>query len=600
MPPSLHLLVCQYYLKEAQVILQSEGFENVSVSAFPDLCVRPRADLTATLTHQFYDSGKNGQTTILVGACYLLHQNKTALPEDRYHRIHREELCFHMLINKTTIDRCLCDGSHLVTSGWLEHWQQHIDAWQFDRDTARMFFAEGARRMVLLDTGVDPEAHTRLHDCAEYLGLPTEVMSVGLDHFRLILSYLVQAWRTREAEQQAKEEFTRANKKLADHVLAMDLLVKLTRIMNEEDAIQAILELFTMLFGAERVAYVSPDGGQTKRIYSNFPKPDDAEWIEAWLARFRPDETSAMTESGFSVRVKYQNATLGFVIADTITLPHHGQDYLNLALDIVSLCALSLTNARLISLRQQAEAEVFRKSEELARSNAELDQFAYIASHDLQAPLRRIIGFSELLREECAAALPDTARDFLSHIEKSSQRMQQLIQGLLMYARMNKGDRVFFPVALSNPVHQALEDLAPRMKETGATVEVGILPMVLGDPLQLYQLFQNLIGNALKFVAPGCAPRVCVSSRSPGKGLIEIRIRDNGIGFDEKLVEQIFKPFQRLHSEDQYPGSGIGLAVCQKIVQQHGGTITAQSQPGAGTTFLIRLPEYQPGGSAHS
>ncbi len=600
MPPTLHLLVCQYYLKEAQAILQSGDFEDVRVSAFPDLCVRPLADLTATLSRQFYEAGEKGQTTILVGACYLLSQNKTALPEDRYHRIHREELCFHMLVNKTVIDRCLCEGSHLVTSGWLEHWQQHIDAWQFDRETARMFFAEGARRMVLLDTGVDPEAQTRLHDCAEYLGLPAEVMSVGLDHFRLVLNHLIQTWRTHEAEQQAKEEFTRANKKLADHVLAMDLLVKLTRIMNEKDAIQAILELFTMLFGAERVAYVSTDGGQTNKIYSNFPKPDDAEWIETWMARFRPDETSAMTESGFSVRVKCQNATLGFVIADTITLPHHGDDYLNLALDIVSLCALSLTNARLITLRQQAEAELFRKSEELARSNAELDQFAYIASHDLQAPLRRIIGFSELLREECAAALSDTARDFLNHIEKSSQRMQQLIQGLLMYARVSKGARVYFPVALSNPAQQALEDLAPRIKETGATMEVGILPTILGDQLQLYQLFQNLIGNALKFVAPGSAPRVRVSSSGPVNGMIEIRIQDNGIGFEEKHVEHIFKPFQRLHSEDQYPGSGIGLAVCQKIVQQHGGTITARSQPGAGTTFIIHLPEYQPDGLARS
>jgi signal transduction histidine kinase len=141
-------------------------------------------------------------------------------------------------------------------------------------------------------------------------------------------------------------------------------------------------------------------------------------------------------------------------------------------------------------------------------------------------------------------------------------------------------------------VQHSLEDLAQRIQETGGKIEVADLQVVMGDELQMYQLFQNLIGNALKFVPPGRAPHVIVSSRRIEKEMAEITVADNGIGFDERFLEKIFQPFQRLHNEQEYPGSGIGLAVCQKIVQRHGGTITAHSRPGEGSTFVITLPEH--------
>ena len=147
-------------------------------------------------------------------------------------------------------------------------------------------------------------------------------------------------------------------------------------------------------------------------------------------------------------------------------------------------------------------------------------------------------------------------------------------------------------VNLATVVRQALDDLAQRLQETNGTVQVEDLPSVMGDELQLYQLFQNLINNALKFILPGRPPHVVISSHRLDKGMTEISVQDNGIGFDEHSLEKIFQPFQRLHSEDKYPGSGIGLAVCQKIVQRHGGAITAHSRPGEGATFIITLPEH--------
>ncbi len=585
MTASLHLLVCKHYVREARAILRDEGITDVTVAGYPDICAQPRADRLAALERLFQESGGNGRTVILVGACYLISRGVGALMEDAFHRIHRESLCFHMLLNKTTVESYLRAGAHLVTAGWLEDWRQHIEDWQFDRDTARAFFAEGARRMVLLETGVAPEAETQLRECAAFLGLPAETVPVGLDHFRLVLTRLIQAWRTEEAQRQSKAATDQANRKLADYVMAMDLLVNLTRIMTEDDAIQAILELFTMLFGADRVAYVSAGEDALGAIRASRTAPDDAVWTRDWIGRLGAGDPHASTGVGFCVRIKHQNETLGFVIADGIAEPAREREYVNLALNIVSLCGLAMMNARSISQRQRAEQELLQKSEELARSNADLDQFAHVASHDLQAPLRHIMSFGDLLREECASALNDTGRDYLDRMQAQTRRMRRLIEGLLAFARVKTRGHPFAAVALSDPVRLALDDLAPRLEETGATVEVGELPTVSGDELQLYELCQNLIGNALKYVAKGTVPQVRLSARPANDGMAEIVIQDNGIGFEAKDRERIFQPFQRLHTEKEYPGSGIGLAVCQKIVERHGGRIWAESVPGEGTAF---------------
>ncbi|MEI6218124.1 MAG: ATP-binding protein, partial [bacterium] len=347
-----------------------------------------------------------------------------------------------------------------------------------------------------------------------------------------------------------------------------------------------------MLFGADRVAYISTEGDRYETTHRGDRTPDDTGWAQSWIDRLKPGDAYVSADTGFCVRVMYQNATLGLLIVDSISLPQHKQDYLNLAINVISVCGLAITNARSISRRQRAEKELTFKSEELARSNADLDEFAHVVSHDLQAPLGMIIVMGDLLRDEGAVRLNETGRNGIDSIQKCARRMKNLIDGLLSYARVKKSGKAFVVVPLANPVQQAVTDLAKSIQETGAKVEVDALPTVFGDELQLYQLFLNLIGNAVKFVPAGRAPRVYLSSRSVDKGMMEISVSDNGIGFDEKDVDKMFQPFQRLQTQQAYSGSGIGLAVCQKIVQRHGGTITARSRLGEGSTFLVTLPQH--------
>lgn len=242
------------------------------------------------------------------------------------------------------------------------------------------------------------------------------------------------------------------------------------------------------------------------------------------------------------------------------------------------------------------------KTQELARSNSELEQFAYIASHDLQEPLRKVQSFGDLLAAKAGPTLGEEERDYLKRMQAAAKRMQGLINDLLTFARVTSQAKPFICVDLTQVVREVVSDLETRVKTTGGRVDVGELPQLDSDSLQMRQLLQNLIGNALKFHRPNVPPVIAVTGRvamngdgptleySHAEQVCEITVTDNGIGFEEKYLDRIFLPFQRLHGRGEYEGTGMGLAICRKIVERHGGTITARSTPGQGTTFIVTLP----------
>ncbi len=250
----------------------------------------------------------------------------------------------------------------------------------------------------------------------------------------------------------------------------------------------------------------------------------------------------------------------------------------------IRTCLLDITE------RKRAEAALLRRTEELARSNAELEQFAYVASHDLQEPLRKIQAFGDRLVSTCTAALPPQGLDYLKRMRDAAGRMQILIDDLLSLSRVATQARPPAPVDLSEVARVVLSDLGPRIHETGAEVTAGPLPVVRGDRVQLGQVLQNLVANALKFRKPDVPLRVTITATSEGDGFCTVAVTDNGIGFEEKYADRIFQIFQRLHGRSEYDGTGIGLAICRKVVERYGGTISARSTPRVGSTFLIRLP----------
>jgi PAS domain S-box-containing protein len=246
----------------------------------------------------------------------------------------------------------------------------------------------------------------------------------------------------------------------------------------------------------------------------------------------------------------------------------------------------------------ELEIRVQERTAELEERNKELQEFIFIASHDLQEPLRKIRTFGDLMLNRVADSLSDEGRDYVSRMQKASARMQALLQSLLAYSRITTKEEPFKETSLRQSIEEALSTLEMTVKEKDARVEVADLPNVEANGTQMIHLFQNLISNALKFQEGDQPPHVRIDARAledkSGKTkAYEIRVDDNGIGFDESYLDKIFIPFQRLHGKDQYEGVGMGLAICKKIVERHGGSLTARSTLGKGATFIVTLPAKQ-------
>lgn len=258
-----------------------------------------------------------------------------------------------------------------------------------------------------------------------------------------------------------------------------------------------------------------------------------------------------------------------------------------------------------ITVRKRAEIEIIMYAEKLRESNRGFQEFSYVASHDLQEPLRKVTVFGERLKAGYGKLLDEKGRDYLERMLNAGKRMQNLINGLLAFCHVTTKAKPFVHVDLSEIIKEVLSDLEVLVEQTGGRVEVGGLSALNADPLQMRQLFQNLIGNSLKFHKKDKPPIIKISGvfvNSNGNNPIigfadekpyQITVTDNGIGFEEQYAERIFGVFQRLHSRQEYEGTGIGLSVCKKIVERHGGTITAKSTPGEGTAFIITLPVKQ-------
>ena len=249
---------------------------------------------------------------------------------------------------------------------------------------------------------------------------------------------------------------------------------------------------------------------------------------------------------------------------------------------------------REVAERQRAEASLAAHADMLELRNRELQEFAYVASHDLQEPLRAIQNFSERLRTKHAASLNEEAVDYLQRMQNAAGRMRVLIQDLLAFSRVTTQGKPFVSTDLNAIVENVVADLSNRLEESGGRIEIGKLPVIVADATQMRQLLQNLLGNALKFRREDEPSVVKVYSvETEEAGAVCLAVEDNGIGFDEKYCDRIFTPFQRLHNQRKYEGTGIGLAICRKIVERHGGGIVVRSAPGQGATFFITLPMSQ-------
>lgn len=303
------------------------------------------------------------------------------------------------------------------------------------------------------------------------------------------------------------------------------------------------------------------------------PDADGVQLCRDWREDARLKDTPVLLISGQRVRDEDRAAGLRSGAMGYLVKPFSSGE---LAAQVNLLHQLGLSHRK---LRQ--------RNRQLEESNRELEQFAYVVSHDLKEPLRTVSCYCQLLEQRLKGELDSESREFLQFAVDGAGRMKQFIDDLLLYSRVGKADMSFGPVDLAEVVRLVTENLDAAVRQSGATIEVGELPHVRGCPMMLAQLFQNLIDNALKFRGQA-PPAIRVYSRPEG-AKCRISVADNGIGIDPRYFERIFDVFQRLHTRQEHPGTGIGLAVCKKIVERHGGRIWVASESGCRTEFHVEM-----------
>lgn len=327
--------------------------------------------------------------------------------------------------------------------------------------------------------------------------------------------------------------------------------------------------------------------------------------IRAEIAEIMKIEDDRLAERLAESERSRRSAIFTFLIANALVIALLGLVYILVIRDLEERrrAQARLKEANdLLELRvKERTAELADTNTELERSNRELQDFAFVASHDLQEPLRKIQAFGDRLRTVQGPKFDDQGRDYLERMHSAAGRMHTLINDLLMYSRVTTKAQPYEPTDLNQIVKDVLGDLEVRIQETGGKIDAAALPTIDADPVQMRQLFQNLIANALKFHRADVAPVVKIEivenfidsdapKRQSLESMVTIAVADNGIGFEERYLDRIFTPFQRLHGRNEYEGTGIGLAVCRKIAERHGGALTAKSEPGSGSTFYITLP----------
>lgn len=298
-------------------------------------------------------------------------------------------------------------------------------------------------------------------------------------------------------------------------------------------------------------------------------KQGDYVWHQLSLSPFLNDQGELQYWIGFIVDIHAQKV-VEETLKDNIELKH--------------------TQDKLKENQRQLEKYV----EELNRSNLELHQFAFVASHDLQEPVRKLLFYSDYLVNSYAGAIDEKGMGFLENMRSASHRMRNLIQDLLLFSQINKEKLAFSQVDLNEIAQEASQDLEIAIEEKKAVINVQVFPVITGDKSMLRQLFENIISNAIKYSRPSHIPIVDITCKEEN-GFLEIAFKDNGIGFDEKYVPQMFMLFQRLHGRTAFEGTGLGLAICRKIVEMHSGSISAKGKEGEGATFFVSLPLNIPG-----
>lgn len=582
MSARLCILCCRNFREEVGAAIAAEGWSDVVVAAFPARCGRPAVnweELRALLPEEC------AGIVVLGRACLAgLTEAPNGFPPVR---VMPQQQCFHLVADATLVDKSITDGGYLLSPGWLADWRGHVEDMGFPPDGASGFFADFARRLVLFDTCIDPASGARLDEMSRAVGLPATRVAVGLDHIRLLLARIVLEWRL-DVERAARLDSERSHRReLADQVSAMDLLARLARTRQEDEAIAAIEEVFRMLFAPAIWHYLRVEGGQPKI---------DQEMPAGLLAEFRRLHSAwAWTTSGqgFLLRIASGDKLLGLIAVDGLAFPEFRERYLNLALAISGVCALAIDNAR--TRKRLAETEKM----------ASLGILVAGVAHEINTPVGVGLAASSTLQEQSEGlaqrfaerrmtqsdlqAYLAAAREEAALIRSNLERIGRLTDAFRQVAvegKLPESTRFRFRAAIEDVVASLGARLSDGRVELKLTCDEKLeIDSIPGD---WASIFTNLFSNSLQHGFRGRDHGRIEVEAATREGRLTVDYSDDGNGMTVETLKRVFDPF---FTTDLQHGMGLGMHIVYNLVtQRFGGEIACESEPGAGAHFHIEVP----------
>jgi signal transduction histidine kinase len=577
MEQKICIYVCSAYYPEVSGIVDSGNYPDVVLKTYAFNCLCPiknKIDFNISI-----EESKKSFSKIIVIAGSCSHGGRSDLANQKKLVIHELNYCMELLLNRELIEHYIGRKYYLVSNGWLSDYMQHIVKWGFDEDSVKKFFKESTDKILLLETGIRSEYRQQIEALSKYMGLPYEIIPVGLSHCRLLIETLVCQWRKEHDKNQIAIQIADISKKNADYALIYDQMLHMVDLTDEIKIIQQIFVLLDILFAPRNISFTSRKNGNNEDTIL-----------------FHPDiqVNSENNDSSFTIDVLHRGNIIGSFRISDVNFAEHIEKYKPLEEVISRMSGLIITNARKYKIIQDNEDQLKKNKIELTAVNETKDKFFSIIAHDLRGPIGAFTSLSQLLAEEYKTMNPDEIKEISGLLVESSNNLFSLLENLLVWSRMQRGMIEFKPESLPL-LPNVIEGIGlisdPARKKS---IEINyLIPadlMVYADKRMFDTVIRNLVSNAIKFTPGG--GNISVSATAANDYSVEIRIKDSGIGMPPEMIEKLFKIGEKTSrpGTDGEPSTGLGLLLCKEFIEKNNGKIWAESEERKGSSFCFTLP----------
>jgi len=581
----LHIVVCEYFKEEISAISSLNEFKDIQFDFYPARCGYPAPEKNSS-QNPFTDSlVVAGNDNVLFG-CRCVSENECTNLELHNFRIIKIDCCFELFLPKTLIDHLLLSAAYLVTPGWLSSWEEKVEKWG-NPEHLKQMFSESISRIVLIDTGTDPQSENKLRKFSEAFGRPAEIIPAGLDHLKLHLGNCALKGRidmqVKNSEQRQSSE--NGMKKDSDYALAFDLLGDLPKTMSEVMIIKRITEFFEMLFAPGSVNYLTIHSGKPGTLWRNSEKTDDTVKCTQLLS-YRDRSMILDNRKGFTIIIGKNEDLVGIAEISNVAVPHYLNHYFNLSVSVAGIFLMAVTNARNFEKIQQINSQ-------LSEAVATKDKFLSIIGHDLKGPFSTISGLTGILLENKDLPESEITKDILWRISDTSNQATFLLENLLLWAMSHNGQMVINPVEVdpAQIIKNVVSDSMPAAALKKISLASDILPglLIMTDKNMLTTVLRNLISNAIKFTGDG--GKIVVSAKL-NDNMVLVSVTDNGVGIPKEAISKLFRMESAISTNGtkNEKGTGLGLILCNEFIEKQYGRLWVESEPGKGSSFKFTLP----------